>query len=108
MRMLLVALAAVLTALGLSRRDGEAAGKFAAVDEAVARGIARGDCPGAVVLVLHKGEVVHRKAHGQAAVEPEGRAMTADAVFDLASLTKPVATALAVHLLVQSGKLSLD
>jgi CubicO group peptidase (beta-lactamase class C family) len=108
MRAVLVVLIAVFAALGLVRGDGETAGKFAALDEAVARGIARGDCPGAVVLVLYKGEVVHRKAYGKAAVEPEARPMTLDAVFDLASLTKPIATALAVHLLVQSGKLSLD
>jgi len=82
--------------------------KFAALDAAVARGIERGDCPGAVVLVLHKGEVVHRKAYGNAAVEPAARPMTADAVFDMASLTKPIATALAIHVLVERGKLQLD
>lgn len=97
-------LLAILAAISLVRADD----KFAPLDDALAKGIARGDCPGAVVLVLHKGSVVYRKAHGKAAVEPAARAMTPDAVFDLASLTKPLATALSVQLLIEQGKLALD
>ena len=70
--------------------------------------IDRADCPGAVVLVVHKGRVVWRKAYGLRAKQPAEVAMTADTVFDLASLTKPVATAMSVMLLVEQGKLRLS
>src|SRR5262245_46987102 len=106
MRSLLVLTLAVAGAVALAQEP--ARDKFAALDAAVAKGIERGDCPGAVVLVLHKGDVVHRKAYGQAAVEPAARPMAVDAVFDMASLTKPLATALAIHVLVERGKLKLD
>jgi uncharacterized protein YbbC (DUF1343 family)/CubicO group peptidase (beta-lactamase class C family) len=82
--------------------------RLARIDDVVNDGIARGDCPGAVVLVLHRGKVVHRKAYGQRSVQPDAVPMTADTVFDLASLTKPVATSASIMLLVEDGKLRLD
>jgi serine-type D-Ala-D-Ala carboxypeptidase len=78
------------------------------IDGAIRKGIERGDCPGAVVLVVHKGRVVWRKAYGDRARQPAVVPMTADTVFDLASLTKPVATASSVMLLVERGKLRLS
>lgn len=85
-----------------------AAEPLARIDDAVRAGIERGDCPGAVVLIVHKGRVVWRKAYGDRAVRPAKVAMTADTVFDLASLTKPVATATSVLLLIERGKLHLS
>jgi CubicO group peptidase (beta-lactamase class C family) len=85
-----------------------AAEGFDKVDEAVAAALKRGDCPGAVVLVVHGDEVVFRKAYGNRAVQPEPVPMTADTVFDLASLTKPVATATSVMVLVEQGKLRFN
>ncbi len=82
--------------------------RFAKVDEAVAAALKRGDCPGAVVLVVHGDEVVYRRAYGDRAVQPEKEPMTADTVFDMASLTKPVATATSVMILVEQGKLRFD
>ncbi len=81
---------------------------IAAIDDLVARGMADGDMPGAVVLVLHQREVVHRRAYGDAQVEPERREMQFDAIFDLASLTKPIATATSVMVLVDKGLIDLD
>ncbi len=81
--------------------------QFSTIDDAVKEGIARGDCPGAVVLVLHDGQVVWRKAYGLRGREPE-EPMTVDTLFDLASLTKPVATATSVMRLVETGKLRLS
>lgn len=78
---------------------------FAAVDSAVEAAIKRGDCPGAVVLVLHKDEVALRKAYGLRAVEPAKLPMTADTIFDMASLTKPMATGTSIMLLIEQGKL---
>jgi CubicO group peptidase (beta-lactamase class C family) len=64
--------------------------------------------PGAVVLVGHRGSIVFQKAFGNRSLEPEVEEMTVDTVFDLASLTKVLATAPAVMLLAERGKLKLD
>ncbi len=77
------------------------------IDTVVREAIDQGNMPGAVVLVLHRGEVVYRKAHGNRAVEPGNVPMTADTLFDLASLTKPIATASSIFLLIEQGKLTL-
>lgn len=81
---------------------------FSAVDQAVTAAVGRGDCPGAVVLIVHQDEVVYRKAFGHRAVQPDKVPMTADTVFDLASLTKPVATGTAVMHLIERGELAID
>src|SRR5262245_48629597 len=81
---------------------------FDAIETEVNAAIAHGELPGAVVLVLHKNEVVYRKVFGLRAREPAEVAMTVDTVFDLASLTKPVATATSLFKLVEQGKLKLD
>jgi CubicO group peptidase (beta-lactamase class C family) len=78
------------------------------IDDAVREGIERGDCAGAVVLIIHDGRVVWRKAYGLRARQPAEVPMTVDTVFDLASLTKPVATATSVMLLIEQGKLRLS
>lgn len=82
--------------------------KLNVIDDLVAAAIKRGDCPGAVVLVIHADEVVFRKAYGLRATKPEPVPMTLDTVFDLASLTKPIATATSAMLLIEQGKLSPD
>lgn len=78
------------------------------IDAAVQSGIEKGDLPGAVVLILHQGKIIHRKAYGLRARQPERIAMTPETVFDLASLTKPIATATSIHLLAEQGKLKLS
>src|SRR5713226_8376319 len=81
--------------------------RLAKIDEAVLESIARKDTPGAVVLVARKGRVVYRKAFGDRAIEPKREPMTIDTIFDLASLTKIVATATSMMILVERGKVSL-
>lgn len=81
--------------------------RLAKIDEAVAESLARKDAPGAVVLVARKGRVVYRKAFGDRAIEPKREAMTIDTIFDLASLTKIVATTTSIMILVERGKISL-
>lgn len=78
-----------------------------AIDRIVEEAIARGDVPGAVVEVWSNDRLVHRRAYGSRRVAPERVAMTVDTVFDLASLTKPLATALSVHLLASEQRLAL-
>ncbi len=70
--------------------------------------VARGTIPGGVVLVGHDGVVVYRKAFGMRSLEPAKEAMTVDTIFDIASLTKCVATATSVMKLVEQGRLRLN
>lgn len=70
--------------------------------------IRSGQTPGAVLLVWHDGQVVYRKAFGERSVEPQHGPMTVDTIFDLASLTKVVATTTAVMQLEQQGKIRLN
>lgn len=63
--------------------------------------------PGGVLLVSVKGSVIFDDAFGSANVI-SGKRMTKDTIFDLASLTKPLATTLAVMKLIQDGKLNTD
>src|SRR5262249_36127509 len=87
---------------------GMDADRLAHLDEVVKSAIKEGQCPGAVVLVLRQGKVVFRKAYGDRAKQPNAEPMTTDTVFDLASLTKPIATASSVMLLIERGKLRLS
>ena len=79
--------------------------ELANIDAAVAKSLKRNDCPGAVVLVVHADEVALRKAYGSRSVKPEKMPMTVDTVFDMASLTKPVATGTSIMILIERGKL---
>lgn len=75
------------------------------IDTAVRQAIEHGEMPGAVVLIVHRGQVVFRRAYGLRSKQPIETLMTPDTVFDLASLTKPIATATAILILVEQGKL---
>ncbi len=70
--------------------------------------LAADNCPGAVVVVGHDGKMIYRQAFGQRMVSPQVLPMTPDTIFDLASLTKVVATTTAVMQLVDAGKIDLD
>ncbi len=72
------------------------------------REIQLGRIPGAVVLVGNPEEILYRKAFGLSALKPEPRPMTVDTRFDLASLTKVVATTTAILQLMDQQKLRLD
>jgi len=78
------------------------------VDGLVQRLVDSGCFPGAVLLVARRGRVAHFKAYGYAQLYPERCPMTPDAVFDLASLTKVVATTPVILRLAEMGELSLD
>jgi uncharacterized protein YbbC (DUF1343 family)/CubicO group peptidase (beta-lactamase class C family) len=80
---------------------------LAHLDEIVDAEIAKKQLPGAVVLVGHKGRVVWRRAYGNRAVEPAPEQMTVDTIFDLASLTKVIATATSMMILVERGQVRL-
>jgi CubicO group peptidase (beta-lactamase class C family) len=80
---------------------------FEGVDKLMHSAMSQGVFPGAVLLIAREGEVVFHHAYGWADLFSR-RAMTRNTYFDLASLTKPLATTLAVMDLVQQGRLDLD
>ncbi len=80
---------------------------FSVLDSIFKNAIGEGDIPGAVVIVGHNGNVVYRKAFGSRAVSPVREAMTADTIFDIASLTKTF-TAICVMRMVELGQVRLN
>ena len=80
---------------------------FHKVDHLMKEAVDRYVFPGGVLLVAIRGSVVFQRAYGWADLFSR-RQMTGDTVFDLASLTKPLATTLAAMRLVQRGDLELD
>ena len=84
------------------------AARLAQMDPLIETEINQKHLPGAVVLVERKGHIVWRKAYGSRTVEPTRERMTTDTIFDLASLTKVVATATSIMILVERGKVRLS
>jgi len=82
--------------------------KFEAIEALVREDIAQKRLPGAVVLVGVGDRVVYQKAIGDRALVPSREPMTLDTIFDLASLTKVVATTTSVMLLIEQGKIRLN
>ncbi len=87
---------------------GMSAEKLAQIDAIINGDIADKKMPGAVVIIGRKGKIVYRKAFGNRALVPTVEPMTIDTIFDVASLTKPVATATSIMILVEQGKLRLN
>ena len=82
--------------------------RLAAMDSVITDEIAKGRLPGAVVFVGRKGRLVWHKTYGSRTVDPTREAMTPETIFDVASLTKVVATATSIMILVERGKLRLN
>ncbi|MGO4880031.1 MAG: exo-beta-N-acetylmuramidase NamZ domain-containing protein [Bryobacteraceae bacterium] len=78
------------------------------LDQTMEQAIKEDRIPGAVLLIGHKGQVVHRKAYGKRALAPASEDMTVDTIFDLASLTKVVATTSSLMKLFEEGKFRLN
>ena len=81
---------------------------LAFIDEEVERAVRNNQMPGAVVAVGRKGKLAFLRAYGNKQVQPERIPMETDTLFDLASLTKPVATATSIMVLVEQGKIDID
>ncbi len=82
--------------------------RFAPVDALLKSAVEKGLTPGAVLLVGHNGQVVYRKAFGSRSLEPTKEPMTVDTIFDMASLTKVIATTSSVMRMVQMGQIKLN
>ncbi|MBO0679111.1 beta-lactamase family protein [Mycolicibacterium sp. S2-37] len=95
----------------------DAGPEFAPISDLMNAAIAAHRLPGAVVLIGHGGDIVFRQAYGDRKVAgapgldgkpAPAEPMTEDTIFDLASLTKPLATATAVMQLYEQGRVDVD
>lgn len=86
---------------------GMSAERLSAIDGVVSEALAQQRMPGCVVAVGRRGKLVFLKSYGCRQVRPKEVPMTTDTIFDLASLTKPLATATSVMQLVERGKIQL-
>lgn len=82
--------------------------RLAPIEAIVEQAIITDKTPGVVVLIGNNGKIVYRRAFGNRSLEPRPVSMQADTLFDLASLTKAVATSTAIMQLVDEKKLSID
>ena len=77
------------------------------VEELAEQGIREGKMPGCVICFGRQGKIAYLRAFGNKQVQPESIPMTVDTVFDMASITKPVATGTSVMKLIEEGRLRL-
>lgn len=85
--------------------DGAALGR---ADAAIEKAVAGGNIPGAVLAVVRHGKMAYLKAYGCRQTYPTPIPMTTDAIFDMASCTKPMATAMSAMILYERGELDLE
>ncbi len=100
-----------LTAQKLPTATPETVGLNASVlqraDSVIHKAIADGTIPGAVLLVARYNKIAYHKAYGYRQLIPQKKKMEPNTIFDLASITKPVATATSIMILLDRGKLRL-
>ncbi|HYI93975.1 MAG TPA: exo-beta-N-acetylmuramidase NamZ domain-containing protein [Bryobacteraceae bacterium] len=101
-------LMALFAGVSFSYEASTAFSKAAEMDATIEEAIRAGQIPGAIVVVGHQGQIVFQKAYGNRALVPRPEAMTLDTIFDVASLTKVVATTSAIAKLVEEGKVRLS
>src|SRR5919108_3125828 len=78
---------------------------FTEVERAFESAVASGVFPGAVLLVNKDGKVVFHRAFGNRSLEPEKTPLNEDTIYDVSSLTKPLATTTAFLLLARERKI---
>jgi CubicO group peptidase (beta-lactamase class C family) len=86
---------------------GMSSARLQILDKIIQEAVNREDFPGADILVARKGKIVWRKVYGHSQWIPEYVPMKISMIFDMASLTKPVATATSLMILAENGYLSL-
>jgi uncharacterized protein YbbC (DUF1343 family)/CubicO group peptidase (beta-lactamase class C family) len=92
----------------LAQDKQESAAGFGPIKPLIEAAIARHELPGAVVLVGRGDAILYHAAFGQRAVQPSPEPMTEDTIFDVASLTKVVATTTSVMQMVELGQIRLN
>jgi uncharacterized protein YbbC (DUF1343 family)/CubicO group peptidase (beta-lactamase class C family) len=101
-------LSSVCYALAQPKSPREGRSEFAQIDAIMDKAVGEGNIPGGVVLIGHNGSVVYRKAFGWRSLEPARERMTNNTIFDLASLTKCIATTTAMMQLIEDGRVRLN
>jgi uncharacterized protein YbbC (DUF1343 family)/CubicO group peptidase (beta-lactamase class C family) len=96
------------TTVARSRLTASAALHLKHLDPLIADAVRQHRLPGAVVLAGRPAGTVYVKAFGKRAVAPVAEPMTTDTIFDIASLTKVVATTTSIMILLEQGRLGLD
>ncbi len=86
---------------------GMSSAHLALLENIINEAVKNKDFPGADLLVARRGKVVFRKVFGDSQWIPERKPMENSMIFDLASITKPVATATSIMILVERGKIRL-
>jgi uncharacterized protein YbbC (DUF1343 family)/CubicO group peptidase (beta-lactamase class C family) len=104
----LLALLALPASAFATSREVSGALDFSGINEAANEAVASGEIPGAVVMVGRGDDILLHRAYGSRRLLPQPAPMTVDTIFDLASLTKPFGTTLAVMRLVERGAIKLD
>ena len=103
--------AVVATAQTLERVSPESVGLDATrlqnADVAINRAVENKDIPGAVLAVVRHGKMAYIKAYGNKRVYPKTEPMTINTVFDMASCSKSMSTAVSAMTLVEQGKIRL-
>jgi len=105
---LTVPLALLFAVVFMSAPVLAAAPDFTGVDDAMKDAVTSGEIPGVVVLVGRGGETLYHRALGWRVTVPEPAPMAPSTIFDLASMTKPLGTTLAMMALVERGSVKLD
>jgi len=99
----------LLAGAGCERGDKKISkDKLNGIDDVVRKEIADGNFPGAVVLVGRGDKILYRRAFGHRLIIPDPEPMNVNTVFDIASLTKPIATATSIMILRDRGKIRLS
>lgn len=108
---LLLVTTLAIQAQGLQRVAPEQVGmdseQLLHADQAIGEAIARKEIPGAVLAVVRHGKMAYLKAYGNRRVLPEAEPMTTETVFDMASCSKSMSTAICVMILAEQGKLRM-
>ena len=88
----------------------DVSGRFdsSGINEGANEAVASGEIPGVVVLVGRGDDILFQRAYGSRRLIPNQAPMTLDTIFDIASLTKPVGTTIAVMIARRAGSISLD
>ena len=96
------------TSPALASADFPNSAKLCWIEDLVEEAIQENRLPGAVVLIGQNENVLYRKAFGHRAKVPNFEPMTVDTIFDLASLTKIIATTTSIMKLVENGRIALE
>ena len=89
-------------------RKEEPRQRFTEIDRVVEEEIAKGNFPGAVVLVEQKNDIVYWQAFGNKVIKPHEEPAGKNTIFDLSSMTKPIATATSIMILRDRKAIELD